>query len=414
MALAVVMALCCVPASVAANDVPGSWKVAPADTRYRLNGIAMIAANDIWAVGVERLTTRGSRDRPYAQHWDGAQWTAVPIPAPSASLLSIRGVAGSASNDVWAVGDYEVGTNDLVTHTLIDHWDGNQWSTIPSADPPGTRKVYTLHLTAVTATSPSDAWAVGSYEYLGKPPAEPYYIRIPLVEHWDGHSWSIMSLPPLNLLDDTDDTLTAIMALSSTDVWVVGQQPASYVGSPYPRSYMRPLAAHWNGTQWSLVDVPSAENVSTTLVSVSATGPNDVWAVGYSENDFLFPSGTIVVHWDGNAWATQTTPDLHASVSELSTVAALTPSDIWVAGDIGKIVGSGGDVATFDTDVVFLHWDGNAWAVIPTPTPNDPDPSFDDAHADYPRQFAAVSPSELWLIGTFGTAKTNLLHYTVP
>src|SRR5688500_7471377 len=89
-------------------------------------------------------------------HWDGTQWSRVilPDPGPGAELQAIT--AGSAT-DVWAVGRYH---EDLSQprRTLTMHWDGVQWSIVPSPN----NGQYHNGLNAITAISGSDVWAVGT------------------------------------------------------------------------------------------------------------------------------------------------------------------------------------------------------------------------------------------------------------
>src|SRR2546427_7409028 len=64
------------------------------------------ASTDVWAVG----------DAGTILHWDGSAWSGF----PSGTGNILYSVWGSASTDVWAVGD--AGT--------ILHWDGSAWSTV--------------------------------------------------------------------------------------------------------------------------------------------------------------------------------------------------------------------------------------------------------------------------------------------
>jgi hypothetical protein len=64
---------------------------------------------------------------------------------------------------------------------------------------------------------------------------------MPLVEHWDGTSWSQVSSPDPH--PNNSRNLRAIAAISANDIWAAGT-----VG-----------IENWNGTSWSLVSsVPSA------------------------------------------------------------------------------------------------------------------------------------------------------------
>src|SRR5439155_14222441 len=90
-----------------------------------------------------------------------------------------------------------------------------------------------------------------------------------LIEHWTGSSWRIVPSPNVG----QESFLNSIDAISANDVWAVG----STVG----RSSAKPLTLHWNGTSWSVVAVPAS--AVGVLISVSASGSGDVWAVGNDE-----------------------------------------------------------------------------------------------------------------------------------
>src|SRR5687768_2386488 len=44
-----------------------------------LESVAVISPNDVWAVGSHQ-GRHYLRTRPFTMHWDGAQWTVVPVP----------------------------------------------------------------------------------------------------------------------------------------------------------------------------------------------------------------------------------------------------------------------------------------------------------------------------------------------
>ncbi|MGH8092566.1 MAG: hypothetical protein ACREIF_03725, partial [Chthoniobacterales bacterium] len=104
----------------------------------------------------------------------GPGWSIVTSPNVSTILSDYLngGVTCASASDCWAVGEYEDDT--VCSHPLIEHWNGTSWSIATSPDP-GPETV----LTSVTCASASDCWAVGS----GSTQA--------LIEHWDGTSWSI-------------------------------------------------------------------------------------------------------------------------------------------------------------------------------------------------------------------------------
>jgi hypothetical protein len=257
-----------------------------------LDGIAAVGANDVWAVG---HTITASRSTPLVEHWDGASWTVVPSP-DAGTGLALYGVAAVSSNDVWAVGYYDftsviehwdgqawsivpgpyVGTygNDLdaiaaisstnvwavgkffnnanVAQTLIEHWNGSNWSIVASPNA-GTSN---NNLNGIAVVSSSDVWAVGSYGS----------VMHTLIEHWNGHAWSVVPGP------DLVGVLNAVAAVSSTDAWAVGNYSTG--------GESRTLVEHWDGRAWGVIPSPLAPQ-SPTLNGVAAASSRKVWAVGY-------------------------------------------------------------------------------------------------------------------------------------
>ncbi|HEY0071593.1 MAG TPA: hypothetical protein VGE04_16635, partial [Chloroflexia bacterium] len=76
----------------------------PGEHQNRLNSIAVVSASDIWAVGWSR--TFGPV-KALVEHWNGVNWTQVPTPAPEPPGEFVDaflwGVTARAFNDVWAV-----------------------------------------------------------------------------------------------------------------------------------------------------------------------------------------------------------------------------------------------------------------------------------------------------------------------
>ena len=87
----------------------------------------------MWAVGYH-LTVIGFTE-PYqttAMHWDGSTWEVVDTPNPSEENCIIDAVAAFATDDVWAVGWWDDGTEN---HALAMHWDGVDWTQVSTDDP---------------------------------------------------------------------------------------------------------------------------------------------------------------------------------------------------------------------------------------------------------------------------------------
>src|SRR5204862_93380 len=101
--------------------------------------VAVVAVNDIWAVG---MYAPNSYAQTLILHWDGTQWSIVPSPIPGTLFNSLNGVAAVASNDAWAVGYYQVYGNTF--QTLTEHWNGTSWSIVPSPNPGSNTYLYAV------------------------------------------------------------------------------------------------------------------------------------------------------------------------------------------------------------------------------------------------------------------------------
>ena len=89
---------------------------------------------------------------------------------------------------------------------------------------------------------------------------------VPLVEHWDGSSWTQVTVAPGG---PQLDELVAVVAPSATDVWAFG--------------YTR-YAQHWDGTAWQRVKLPVPKGAEAPEFNgAAAVSPDDIWAVGDAE-----------------------------------------------------------------------------------------------------------------------------------
>jgi len=201
---------CSAQANLAAYDLrtacPPNWTLVdspnPLSNNY-LNGVAAVGPNDVWAVGSYYDYNNGSLGGTLMLHWNGTAWTQVPGAGGTIDHQGyLNAVAAVASNDVWAVGYYCPGT---ACQTLIEHWNGTQWSVVSSPNRPGYNE-----LKGVAVISATDVWAVG-YS------AGNHHT---LTEHWNGQAWIIVPSPPAS--DLYNYILTSVSALAGNNVWAVG------------------------------------------------------------------------------------------------------------------------------------------------------------------------------------------------
>jgi hypothetical protein len=289
-----------------------------------LTGVAADSPADVWAVG-SYITNKTSRAGTLAMHWDGTAWSRVTIPSPGKHGSFLEAVTAVSPTDAWAVG-YAEGSARQVG--LVLHWDGTAWSkvTIPSPGPASN------YLYDVDADSPADAWAVGTYtNHAG--------LDKTLVVHWNGTAWSRVASPSPG---KSGATLNAVTAISATSAWAVGDYcPASGGCTGAPQ--LDTLVLQWNGTAWSQAASPSPgyANLLNDVSFYSATGG---WAVGTYGKKPAGASKTLILGWNGTTWSQVKSPNSASRNNVLYYVSADSATDAWATGS------------------VFLHWDGTSWS----------------------------------------------------
>ena len=242
-----------------------AWKIVPSPNpggvsrSDSLTAVDAVSRANVWAVGSFR---RQGTIRTLTLHWDGSTWKRVHSPNPggsdAANLLS--GVAVLSPSDVWAVGAHNTLQGN---HTLILHWDGSGWTRVKSPNPSQSVNLHTDVLSAVSASSQSDAWAVGNF-YDGT-------ARRALTLHWDGDHWSSVAGPNAT---NSDSANLFDVATDPADAWAVGYSGCCVYSS---------LIAEWGGSGWQILPSPHPGNPSGddvfTGVDVDSSGSG--WAVGY-------------------------------------------------------------------------------------------------------------------------------------
>ncbi len=241
----------------------------------------------------------------------------------------------------------------------------------------------TFQLIDADGTSPDDVWLSGAIHGDFSKPA----VTIGVFLHWDGSSMTV--LPPLDNME-----AGGVEALAPDDAWATtGSGPVHWDGaswSPHgdPVSAGRgldfaisasgpddvwavgsstsnaPFAEHFNGTRWAEVPTPASLDLPARgpwwidLWDVVAVGPDDAWAVGgyiFQDQGTERPEPPVVLHWDGDRWTTVDVPAPADAAYEGSEVAAGGPEDVWVAADA--------IFPDFETTPgLVLHWDGSSWS----------------------------------------------------
>lgn len=245
----------------------------------------------------------------------------------------LTAVSAVSADDMWAVG---YARTDNRSRTLILHWDGAAWRQVPS--PNHGTEVNVLY--GVTALAADNVWAVGTAGETA---------LATLILHWDGRQWTIVSSPNIGT---TNNILRGVAGTGAADLWAVGSVNTG-------EAAFDALILHWDGTAWHLISAPDAglgrQGEFDILHAVAAVAPDDAWAVGRTT------AGMWILHWDGHDWRESAPPPLKL-MNTLYAVSAANSHDVWAAGEVESI--SGGQAGAT------LHWDGHAWRRVPVPYPD--------------------------------------------
>ncbi|AGL19072.1 hypothetical protein L083_5562 [Actinoplanes sp. N902-109] len=312
-------------AAVVVTAIPGTAAAAPAGRTWwssvhpaarpagGLHAVAARSATEAWAVGWQ---TTGAEDAALVHHWTGTQWKSVPPPPSDAVSVRLTGVDVLPSGDAIAVGSTTAGGR---TEPLIHGYpaDGRAAGEIPGPVPAEGGSWRGVDLVSAT-----DGWAVGfrGSAVDGKPAGT-------LIARWDGSSWQRVPSPDPGTLSNR---LSAVTAVAADDVWAVGQ-----TRDADDAKVERSLVLHWDGVSWSRVASPDPGAVRTTLLAVSAAGPGQVWAVGYTQDvltDEPDPDElhrAVALSYAGGVW--KVLRSAQPAVTEYTGVAAVAPSDIVLA-----------------------------------------------------------------------------------
>jgi hypothetical protein len=181
-----------------------------------LYGASQDSTNDAWVVGIQLLD---GFTAPLVVQYDGSNWSQASLPFPPGTS-ELLGVLALAPNNVWAVGWQNPGNPDYYTNlTLIYHFDGNNWTIVPSPGEPGT------NLNGIVANSSNDMYAFG---YSANSTDTGFDT---LLLHWDGSEWTIIPSPnPMNDPNFIFDQLLTGVVPSPGNVWIFGSQFDSQQG----------------------------------------------------------------------------------------------------------------------------------------------------------------------------------------
>jgi hypothetical protein len=291
-----------------------------------LNGVTCTSGRSCLAVG---LTFNA---QPLIGHFDGRRWSDTTAPGRrfaggrfgTSNVLSA--VACPAANLCFAVGNTAPrGHGRVAGKPLIERWDGRRWRLVATPRAAGP-------LTSISCTSPRACTAVGGVELAQGQDSDLQISDVSLAMGWDGTSWSIESFPrPTGAVGARP---LGISCVGSRDCLAVGSSLNDDMSGGGTVDGLGAMTGAWDGSAWSSETLPAApgsgqpdvpaDDPEDELFGISCASTSSCAAVGLAR-DTTGRLGPLAAHWDGTEW-TQTLLRVGAPVS-LDSVSC--PSAHW-------------------------------------------------------------------------------------
>jgi hypothetical protein len=229
---------------------------------------------------------------------------------------------------------------------LVERWNGTSWSVQSAPNPSRVNGGRVSYLGGVSCASTTTCIAVGhSGNSSGTSGA-------PFTERWDSAGWAIQRTP--HPADAAASFLSAVSCASPRSCTAVGFTNHASGGVT--------LAERWNGTGWAIQRTPTpAAAADVQLVGVSCASARTCTAVGY----FTIITGIDVMlaeRWKGTGWtAERTVYPAGARYVRLAGVSCATPKSCTAVGLFNNTPGI--DVTLAE------HSNDRNWTIQPTPYP---------------------------------------------
>jgi hypothetical protein len=253
-----------------------------------LSGVSCPATNDCVAVG-RTYATNSSPAAALAEQWDGASWTVDTTPNPTDVLGDfLSSVSCPTSSTCEAAGEAYL-DNSGDSETLVEQLAGGTWSLSSSPDAPG---VTTSFLASVACGAGSASCVAVGQSYASE---EDHLLGISLASG----TWKLDAVPG-----------TTVLASAYLQGAGCSGSSCVAVGYAYPTNNFNttPLIEQWNGESWS--SGTSAEPAGadlTDLYGAACPSPTDCIAVGdvgigsSGDDD---ETSAFAERWNGSSWST--------------------------------------------------------------------------------------------------------------
>lgn len=309
-----------------------TWSIVPSPSPMsisELSSVSCTSSTNCVAVG---STGDGTAQLTLVEFWDGAVWSVVPSPSPTSVGSSLRGVSCTSSANCVAVGSYNF---DMAypQRTLIESWNGSIWSVVPSPSPLGIAR-----LNSVSCIGSANCTAVGNQQSTGG--SEPNTLN----EYWNGSTWTVEPSPFNNFgsfVQAIVNVAYGVSCASPAQCLAVGNLMLSSISEP---AVSFPMVESWDGNSWTGLNGPTPDNAgatyATVLNGVSCLTSSNCVAVGSYSN--ASGTQTLIASWNGSEWRVIPSPNVRSLVPPAVAMTAMPPeSGYWIADSAGDVTTHG-------------------------------------------------------------------------
>jgi hypothetical protein len=270
--------------------------------------------------------------------------TATASPAPTGWTIQTSPNTGTANNNslvatscVSSTFCVAVGTAQppVTYHPLIEMWNGVSWTiaTVPAVVGATEQMLNGVSCPTTTFCMATGDVTVGG---LGKP----------LAEEWNGATWAIVTIPATSAPDA--DVLNGVSCPTTAFCMTTG-----YYNNG---STNQTMSETWNGTAWSLVTIPSASSFSNQLFAVSCSSHSFCVTVGHYQSG----SGNLplIETWNVSMWTITPVPSTSPANVDILEGVSCTSTLFCMA--VGMTQTGSGNLVLTDS------WNGSSWSIVPS------------------------------------------------
>jgi hypothetical protein len=296
------------------------------------------------------------------EHWDGRHWAMMRVPQPAgASGTELGDVSCLTREDCIAVGS-SISQPGAVRAALIEHWNGHAWSIMLQRRSAGSA----TELDAVSCVPKAVCSAVGWQQHGDGG-------QLSLAEHWEGGRWSVEPAPSPVLYG----SLSSVSCASRTVCYAAVSRDGPYA----PGALLVRSLRGWRVQQ----QFPETGATFMAPIAVSCPSPALCRAVGATSA--FAEHRTLALRSTGAGWVRELTGDPGGvTTGSLAAVACRTPSACVAVGSFTDFFGTSLPLA----DV----WNGTLWSPVRPPSTG--------RHEGTLSSVACPSATNCFAAGTFG------------